>query len=271
MTHAVDPTPYPALNAVLAELVAGAQVVLGDAFIAAYLQGSFALGDFDEHSDVDFMIVIADEVTETQLPALQALHAHIYDDLNTPWARHLEGSYFPRETLRQDGRTGEPLWYIDNTSRQLERSAHDNELVVRWVTREHGLALAGPPPQDLFDPVPADDLRREVLATMRDWAREMSAGPQRVNNCWYQSFVVISYCRMLQTLDEGRVASKPAGVQWGLRRLDKRWAGLIRRAWVERPHPSEKVRRPADPTDLAQTFEFVSHALALGEQFTHDL
>lgn len=266
-----DPTPYPALNTVLRELVTGAQDILGDAFIAAYLQGSFALGDFDEHSDVDFMIVVAEEITPAQLPALQAMHAHIYDNLDTSWARHLEGSYFPRELLRREGRTGEPLWYIDNTSRQLERSKHDNELVVRWVTREHGITLAGPPPGELIDLVPANALRREVLATMRDWAQEFFADRERVNNRWYQSFVVISYCRMLQTLAEGRVTSKPAGVQWGLLRLEGRWAGLIRRAWAERPYPSEKIRQPADPADLEHTFEFVAYALALGDQFMRDL
>jgi hypothetical protein len=217
------------------------------------------------------MIVVADEISQTQLPALQALHAHIYDDLDTAWARHLEGSYFPRETLRRDGRVGEPLWYIDNTSRQLERSAHDNELVVRWVTREHGVALAGPPPHELIDPVPANDLRREVLATMRDWAQELFADRERINNRWYQPFVVVSYCRMLQTLDEGRVTSKPAGVEWGLRRLESRWAGLIRRALAERPYPSEKIRQPADPADLAHTFDFVAYALALGDEFMRDL
>jgi hypothetical protein len=38
------PTPDPELNAVLQELVTGIRAVLGDNFIAAYLQGSFAVG-----------------------------------------------------------------------------------------------------------------------------------------------------------------------------------------------------------------------------------
>jgi hypothetical protein len=51
------PTAYPELNATLAELVAGATSILGENFCGAYLQGSFAIGDADEHSDVDFLIV----------------------------------------------------------------------------------------------------------------------------------------------------------------------------------------------------------------------
>ena len=49
-----DPTPFSDLNAVLRELVTSAQAALGENFLAAYLQGSFAVGDFDADSDVDF-------------------------------------------------------------------------------------------------------------------------------------------------------------------------------------------------------------------------
>ena len=51
------PTPYTDLKLVLSELVARAQKLLGNLFVGAYLQGSFAIGDFDIYSDVDFLIV----------------------------------------------------------------------------------------------------------------------------------------------------------------------------------------------------------------------
>lgn len=72
------PTPYPELNAVLQELVQRAQAVLGENFIAACLQGSFAVGDFDRHSDVDFIVAIEEELSDHQVWALQAMHKHIY-------------------------------------------------------------------------------------------------------------------------------------------------------------------------------------------------
>ena len=65
------PTPYADLNAVLAHLLAGAQAALGDNFVGAYLQGSFAVGDFTEYSDCDFIIVTTDDLTPDQLAALQ--------------------------------------------------------------------------------------------------------------------------------------------------------------------------------------------------------
>jgi predicted nucleotidyltransferase len=62
------------LNAVIAELVSGAREILGENFCGAYLQGSFAVGDADEHSDVDFLVVVHDELTDAQQAALEALH-----------------------------------------------------------------------------------------------------------------------------------------------------------------------------------------------------
>ena len=254
------PTPIPELNAVLSELVKSAQAVLGDRFVGAYLQGSFAVGDFDEHSDVDFLIVIKEEVSDAQLTALQNLHGRIYA-LDAPWAQHLDGSYIPQTTLRRDDPTKAALWYLDNGSRILVKSDHDNTLVVRWMVRERGITLIGPEPKRLIEPVTADDLRNEVRATMRDWAERLRADPGQMNNRWYQPFAVLSYCRMLHTLQTGTIESKPAGAKWAKGALDSKWRGLIDRAWNERPNPSIKVGRIADPEDFQRTQEFIEYAV----------
>jgi len=86
-----NPTPYPDLNAVLCELTESIQAILGPDLVGIYLQGSFAVGDFDAHSDVDYIIVIERELTDEQVTALQGRHARIYD-LDCAWAQHLEGS-----------------------------------------------------------------------------------------------------------------------------------------------------------------------------------
>lgn len=265
-TNTTRPTPDRELNVVLHELVTSVQAILGDNFVAAYLQGSFAVGDWDAHSDVDFLVAVDHKVPETHLAALQAMHARIYD-LDSNWAKHLEGSYFPKETLRHDDPSRAPLLYLDNTSRELVRSDHDNTRVVRWVTREYGITLAGPDPHELIDPVTADDLRHEVLATMRDWAQQIFANPAQMDNRWYQPFAVLSYCRMLHTLRTGRVGSKPAGAQWVTSALDSHWADLIERACKERPNPSLKVRQKADPDDLKRTLDFIKYALAVSQQY----
>src|SRR6185369_17821251 len=87
------PTPFADLNAVLAHLVEGVQRLLGDNFVGAYLQGSFAVGDATEFSDCDFIIVTARDITPAELPAFQALHAGIHELPYPYWRTGLEGSY----------------------------------------------------------------------------------------------------------------------------------------------------------------------------------
>ncbi|MBS0631774.1 MAG: nucleotidyltransferase domain-containing protein, partial [Verrucomicrobia bacterium] len=85
------PTPLADLNALLAELVARWRQILGENLVGAYLQGSFAVGDFNDHSDVDFIVIVAHEITADELAALQALHAEMHAR-PLYWAQHLEGS-----------------------------------------------------------------------------------------------------------------------------------------------------------------------------------
>jgi hypothetical protein len=216
------PTPYPELNIVLRELVDGIQAALGENFIGAYLQGSFAVGDFDEHSDVDFIVVTGQDLSGEQVQALQVMHNRVYN-ITIPWAQHLEGSYFPKEVLRDYTRSGGPLWYLDHGSHSVTQDNHCNTLLVRWVVREWGVPLAGPAPVTLVDPIPVEALRREMLAVIRDWGRDILADSEHYNNRFYQAFITLSYCRMLHDLHRGYPGSKRAGAEWAKANLDLSW------------------------------------------------
>ncbi len=254
------PTPYRELNKVLRELVHSIAHILGRHFIGAYLQGSFAVGDFDIHSDVDFVVAIEAELSEEHVHALNKMHSRIYD-LDIAWAKHLEGSYFPQDILRHSSQAGQPLWYLDHGSRTLIQSDHCNMLLVRWVVREHGVTLAGPPPASLIDPIPVAHLREEILATITGEGREILKSPGSYNNRFYQVLVVLNFCRMLHDLHRGFPGSKAAEAQWAKANLDPDWQGLIDRAWHGRPNPAVSVRQRADPADFAATLAFVQYIM----------
>lgn len=234
-------TPYPELNQVLEDLVTRMQGILGDDFVGVYLQGSFALGDFDEHSDVDFVVAVEDELTCGQVDALQVMHGAVYD-LDSQWSIHLEGSYFPREVLRDPARAGADLCYLDHGARSLVRSDHCNKLHVRWIVREHGVVLAGPAPGSLIDPIPEDALRSEFFGTLNHWGRVILDDPAPYRNRFYQGFIVLNYGRMLHDLHRGYPGSKREGAEWAKSALDPSWSDLIDRAWDTRPDPGWQVR-----------------------------
>jgi aminoglycoside adenylyltransferase-like protein/nucleotidyltransferase-like protein len=263
------PTPYSELNQVLGTLVASVHGALGDTFVGAYLQGSFAVGEFDEHSDVDFIVAVRDELTDAQVARLQAVHGRIYD-LDSEWAKHLEGSYFPLAELRHAERRGRPLWYLDHGSRSLARSNHCNTILVRCVVRENGVTLAGPSPATLVDAIPTDALRREIHATISDWGREILDHPEPFANRFYQGYLVLNFARMLHDLIVGRPGSKRAGATWAKATFGVAWADLIDRAWGGRPNPAAAVREPADPADVERTLQFVRMVMAESERYVRE-
>jgi predicted nucleotidyltransferase len=255
------PTRYDDLNDVLAAFLASSEEILGESFCGAYLQGSFALGDADEHSDVDFIVVTEGEVTEAQASDLQAMHERLYG-LETEWAQHLEGSYISMERLRRVDPARSPLLYLDNGATQLERDNHCNTAVVRWTLREHGVVLAGPDPKSLIAPVTADDLVDDVLVALGEWRKWLGAHTMSRRGL---GVLVLTLCRMLQSIAEGRVTTKREAGEWALRTLAD-WTSLVRWALDDRPDPWAKVREPADPTLLEQTLALLDYVFSEARQ-----
>jgi hypothetical protein len=283
-----EPTPFAGLNAVLQHLVDNVSAILGENLIGAYLQGSFAVGDADEHSDCDFIVVIRRDLSADEVAALQAMHAAIHELPFEPWRHRLEGSYAPADVIRRlspeprdplgeppraadwgdPGMGGAParfypFVYLDHGARTLVRSEHDNSQVVRWSLREKGVVLAGPDPRELVDPVSADMLRAEVRATM-DLCLSLGLEPMHMK-AW-QAFWVGLYCRMLHTLATGHVWSKKAGAAWALTHLDPAWGPLIARAQAIKEGPRDEAMTAPDAADVAATRAFVRYAIERADQ-----
>lgn len=269
-TKAMLPTPYPELNLVLQAFVAGIQQPLADDLIGAYLQGSFAIGGFDEHSDVDFVVIIRDELTDLQVSCLQDTHARVFD-LQSEWAKHLEGSYIPLDRFRGPPGKAPGLWYLDHGAHSLIRSCHCDTLVVRWTAREKGIVLVGPSPDTLIAPISPPALRNEIFNTIAAWGQEILQAPARFNNRFYQGFILLSYCRMLHDLHTGYPGSKAEGAEWAKATMDPSWAALIDRAWATRPDPARSVREPADAGDFAETLRFVELVVAESQPVQADI
>ena len=164
------PTRYAELNGVLHDLVTGAQEALGDSFVGAYLQGSFALGAGDLHSDCDFLVVVRERPDAEQEAALRRLHADL-PHRDGFWHGHLEGSYAVAGDLATVAGLGREWLYVDHGSDVMAWSEHCNQPWTRWILREHGITLVGPCPVQLMEPVPDDVLRdsaRAGLATLTD-------------------------------------------------------------------------------------------------------
>ncbi len=260
--------PYPELPQVLASFVSQVSSQLGPNLVGIYLVGSLASGDFDLDSDIDFLVVTNTDVTEADMLPLQAIEKEIFSQGSYP-AQHLEGSYISLPDLSDWSIVGQKeLFYFDNGSTTYERNTHDNKWHVRWVLRECGITLLGPPPATLLPPIPLAEMLEETKATMRQinglFEAEIDRPLSFLNSRFGQSFIVLTICRMLHTLHTGTVQSKKAGAEWAKGYGDPKREKLIDQAWAEREGVrfGAKIHQPADPSLLHQTLEFIQYALA---------
>ena len=228
------PTKYQDLSELLQRFVTEVKHVLGDDFVGAYLQGSFALGDADMQSDCDFIVVVQNALTRGQESGLRALHAEIREWPNH-WAGHLEGSYAPKEEFRSLASLGKKWLFIDqgHSGSDMEWSTHCNTEVVRWIFREHGVILDGPAPKELVDEVTPADLRSRLRTEIASFLPDMLSWIG-LDSPWAQRYAVTTLCRILYTLDTGEVASKKGSLMWAKNNLESKWQPIIERALAGR-------------------------------------
>lgn len=228
------PTPYPDVNALLDDLLAGMRQALGPALSGLYLYGSLAGGDFDPlRSDIDFAAATARELTAGEVSGLERLHARLWQS-GSKWALKLEGSYVPLEVLRRPSPLdAEPRYPTVNEGRIYLGGLGSDWVFQRHILRESGVVLAGPPPRDLIDPVSPAALRAAILGFLREWWLPMTQNPARLATREYQAYAALTMCRALYTLETGEIASKPAAASWAKTGPGAPWSALIdqARAW----------------------------------------
>src|SRR5262245_26383552 len=207
---------------------------LGDNLAAVYLRGSLALGDFiPATSDIDILVVTARPTDDTEFAALAGLHARLAASSH-PYANRLEIAYVDRAAWRrfEPGKRHPSL----GQGETLAWSEHrDNWILERWTVRECGVALLGPEPRTLIDPIAGEELRAAVRSRLRDWAdwADQPDDPDWQLPRAHKAYVVETMCRALSTLACGQLWSKPRAVAWALAHLPEPWRSTVERsqAW----------------------------------------
>ena len=205
------------------------RTILDARLVGVYLEGSIALGEFEaDRSDIDFVVVTEDDIDEAMLAALQALHARLAA-AEPRWGLELEGSYVTRESIRAHDPRPAAHPYIDRHTGRLEVVHQESGywVIHRHVLREHGVALAGPEPRTLIDPVTPAQLRDAAAGTFREWWRPMLDDPGHLQHWGYRAYAVLTMCRMLYTLSHGAIVPKRLAARWTQETLDSRWKGVI--------------------------------------------
>lgn len=253
----IHPTPFFDVNILLDKLLLGIRTILGENFVGLYLYGSLASGNFDlERSDVDFVVITAREISDEAVLALEQMHNELAKS-GLKLAVKLEGSYIPRADIRRHNPSEAQYPTINEGQFYLGRLGTD-WVIQRHILREHTFIVAGIPPQTLIDPVPPEDLRQALFDLLNEWWLPMLENPTRLQSGEYQAYAILTMCRMLYTLQNGTIASKPISARWTQENLGERWTTLIEQAlnWQH----GEQFNK------LNETLDFIRFTLKRSEQ-----
>jgi Domain of unknown function (DUF4111) len=250
-------TPFEELDDLLTDLTGSVRDILGGDFVGAYVQGSFALGAGDRHSDCDFIIATTVPPSGPAEAALRRLHSRVFSRTGR-WTKQLDGSYADIASLRTGDGVGTKWLYCGRGSSRLVWENHCNTLGTRWILRNHGIALAGPPITDLVEPLDPREMRDGIRTTLLELESDLSTWVS-YDIAWMQRFTVAAYCRALYTLHTGAVTSKRGAMEWAQEHLDPSWRPLFTQVIEDRElgwNPAE----PPRPGSVDAMREFAKYA-----------
>lgn len=161
-----------------------------------------------------------------------------------PFARRVEIAYMPESDLTQF-RPGQRHPTLGQGETLCWTQHRSNWILERWILREHGVAVLGPEPASILDPLSRDEILKAVRERLADWVA-WAAQPEDPD--WqlprsHKAYVVETMCRALCTLSTGEISSKPASVSWALSTLPEPWRRTVAlsQGWREDRYPDPSI------------------------------
>ncbi len=238
--------------------------------VGAYVHGSLAMRCYYRaKSDLDVLVVVPSQLSESQ--RRHATRTLALLSLDRPTTGDLELSIL---TLAQAAKHEHPrpfeahyssYWTQAALADQIDytEARSDPDLAAHLtVVRARGATITGPPPADLFAPVPHEDYLAAILADLDDILtdNELLTSPY---------YGVLNACRVLATLETGpgTVLSKEEGTTWALNSLPPEHHPLITQALhcyrSARPVPEATHLTDDHPWNTQSLLHFRDHLRAL--------
>ena len=204
--------------------------VLGPDAVGAYPHGSTALGGLRPHSDIDVLVVSRRPTTVDQKRLLidgllrmsgrgdPSGHARsieltvVVESAIRPWHYPPRFDFQYGDWLRSEFEKGDLTpWETPNP---------DLAPMITMVLLG-GRALFGPPPTEVFDPVPRSDLNRAITGGIPGLLADLDSDTGNV---------VLTFARIWTTLATGEIRSKDSAADWVLARLPQEHRSVLGRA-----------------------------------------
>lgn len=215
----------PEIRDYLDETVSRLRNSIGENLSAVYLGGSFCLSDFDAHSsDIDVVAFVKESLTIECKKEIVSLLSHASFPCN---AHGLDFGIY--ETPRVNPLSQPLLFELGfatgrDWNDEIEYGGeYSGGVIDLAILRQAGIALYGPPPQDVIGAVDQEWLRRELRQTVRwhlKYVHDPFHDPYGIN-------AVLNACRACAFFEEGRFLSKGQGGAWACSHFGTPYRDLV--------------------------------------------
>lgn len=204
--------------------------ILGSNLEGIYLHGSAAMGCFNpEKSDLDLILVVESDVPDSV--KLAFMKEVIRFNAKAP-AKGIELSVVKREHCKPfvyptpyelHFSVTHLNWFRQSPEDYIKKmKGTDKDLAAHFANIcQYGIVLFGKEIQEVFSSVPRDDFIDSIWYDVAEAESDILINPV---------YVILNLCRALAYMREGRILSKKAGGEWGLRILPPRFHTLIGKA-----------------------------------------
>jgi hypothetical protein len=225
------PSTLPQLvQQVLNEYLALAHAAVPGLLDGVYLHGSLALDAYNPGlSDIDFIGVTARRCTAADIERLRTLHQTLAQAY--PRAQ-LEGCYLIAEDLGRFEESIPPQPHIHDGVFH-PAGYHDINAVTWWVLKHRGIAICGPPPDQLDIEIDWERLLADMHHNLNTYWASFTRSPRRMAwllNDYGIQWAVLGVLRQFYTLRERSITSKIGAGQYGLAHTPPQWHRLIQEA-----------------------------------------
>ena len=229
-------TPCPHVAALIDRLAGQLRADLGRNVVGLYVYGSLTQHAFDaRRSDVDCVALIRRGLSLAVVSRLRTNLRRLSG--RDSWMRRLQLTILvQRELLRFNG----DGWLYQFG--RLSRTGSDGNPIIWANILESGHVVFGADPHSFVPPItPAvmrPALEREVGYLRAELVTKRSSVWRR--RATYRRYAALTACRILYTLETGRVVSKRTAAVWALRRLPSLHRAIVSRA-IARPSGARRL------------------------------
>jgi predicted nucleotidyltransferase len=203
------------IDTICREFTEALRRILGEKLHGAYVYGAAAFPDDLPTGDIDFHVILAEELTEDERSELESFHASLAT--RYPGLGDLDGYYLLLGDARRESPPRSRLWGRAVDSSWALHRAH--------ILAGRHVVLHGPDPREIYPPASWTEIEEALRGELAYVEGHLGE---------YPDYCILNLCRLIRTYEtRDAVLSKAGASEWALGALPEwsRHVGLARKSY----------------------------------------